>query len=195
MYSPRRPHVSPPRLALWTPWDASAARSSPGCFPTRVLATRLRRPSVCWRPSGPSRSPLGSSSQPRLASATWRPAKTSALHRAARVHDAGKQALPEALLSCPGSLTASETSHVRRHATIGAALAARVLDSEQEAWIRHHHERPDGSGYHSGLVGDAIPNGARIIAMADVANGLDVSSGRVDADDERPRVPQLQSLN
>ena len=102
----------------------------------------------------------------------WSPARQARLHRAARVHDAGKQALPEALLSCPGSLTASETSHVRRHATIGAALAARVLDSEQEAWIRHHHERPDGSGYPSGLAGDAIPDGARIIAMADAFDAM-----------------------
>ncbi len=65
--------------------------------------------------------------------------------------------LPSAPPSGEGPLTALERAHVRRHATIGAAMAADVLDAEQAGWLRHHHERDDGGGYPDRLAGDAIP--------------------------------------
>ena len=57
---------------------------------------------------------------------------------------------------------------MRQHARIGAGLAAGVLDAEQASWVRHHHERWDGAGYPAGLEGDAIPDGAQLLALADV---------------------------
>jgi diguanylate cyclase (GGDEF)-like protein len=98
----------------------------------------------------------------------WSPVRQGRLHRAARLHDLGKAALPRELLRREGPLTPVELAHVRRHATIGPALAAHVLDAEQAGWIRHHHERDGGDGYPDRLAGDGIPDGARIIAIADV---------------------------
>ncbi len=54
-----------------------------------------------------------------------------------------------------------------RHADIGAEILAGVLSDEQVAWVRGHHERWDGAGYPDGLAGDRIPDGARILALAD----------------------------
>ena len=86
-------------------------------------------------------------------------------------------ALPKALLTRPGPLTQVELEYVRRHPTIGAALAAHVLDDEQAAWLLHHHERPDGSGYPSGLTAALIPDGARIIAIADAFDAMTSERG------------------
>ena len=107
----------------------------------------------------------------------WSPRSQARLHRAARVHDLGKVVLPKELLARGGPLTPTELAHVRRHPTIGASLAAHVLDDEQAAWVVHHHERPDGSGYPAGLAGDAIPDGARIIAIADAFDAMTSERG------------------
>lgn len=60
-----------------------------------------------------------------------------------------------------------ELEHIRQHARLGAGLADGALDAEQTSWIRHHHERHDGAGYPDRLAGDAIPEGAALIAIAD----------------------------
>ena len=57
---------------------------------------------------------------------------------------------------------------------LGAEIAAEILSAEQVAWIRGHHERIDGQGYPDGLTAGAIPDGARILALADA---LEVMSG------------------
>ena len=77
----------------------------------------------------------------------WDPGRQARLHQAARLHDLGKAALPDNLLSRPGPLSGPELEHVRQHARIGAGMAAGVLDDEQASWVRHHHERWDGAGY------------------------------------------------
>ena len=87
----------------------------------------------------------------------WNPSDQARLHHAGRLHDIGKAALPDSLLSRPGALSAPELEHVRQHARIGAGLAARVLDEEQCLWVRHHHERWDGSGYPSLLPATTPP--------------------------------------
>jgi PAS domain-containing protein len=55
-------------------------------------------------------------------------------------------------------------------------LPAGALDAEQASWVRHHHERHDGTGYPDRLAGDAIPDGAALIAIADAWDTL--TSGR-----------------
>ena len=58
------------------------------------------------------------------------------------------------------------------HAALGAAIVAEVLSPEQVRWIRGHHERFDGAGYPDGLAGDDIPDGARLLALADAWDAM-----------------------
>jgi diguanylate cyclase (GGDEF)-like protein len=102
----------------------------------------------------------------------WSPRRQARLHRAARVHDAGKALLSTDLLSRPAPLTTLEAAHVRQHAALGAALGADVLEPEQARWVRHHHERWDGAGYPDGPGGVDIPDGARILALADAWDAM-----------------------
>ena len=94
---------------------------------------------------------------------------------AAPLHDMGKIAIPDAILLKPGPLTEQETTIMRRHPRIGHEL----LSGSQSRFIQtgatvalRHHERYDGSGYPDGLVGEAIPLEARIVAVADVFDAL-----------------------
>ncbi len=89
------------------------------------------------------------------------------------VHDIGKIGLPAGLLEKPGALTLEERRLMERHSEIGERILAKVEDYTEIAGIvRHHHERVDGHGYPDGLVGDAIPLLARIIAVADAYNAM-----------------------
>ncbi len=94
---------------------------------------------------------------------------------AAPLHDIGKIAIPDALLQKPGPLDAAEIEVMRTHPQIGHDL----LTGSQNRFIQmsatialNHQERYDGSGYPQGLVGDAIPLEARIVAVADVFDAL-----------------------
>jgi HD-GYP domain-containing protein (c-di-GMP phosphodiesterase class II) len=95
-------------------------------------------------------------------------ADTMLIVTAARVHDIGKLYVPDAILHKAGPLTAEEWETMKAHAAHGAEFLARHADFQPYAeLVRHHHERIDGKGYPSGLCGDAIPLGARVIAVAD----------------------------
>jgi HD-GYP domain-containing protein (c-di-GMP phosphodiesterase class II) len=61
---------------------------------------------------------------------------------------------------------------VKRHAPLGADIAAEVLSPDQVSWMRHHHERWDGGGYPAGLAGEEIPYGARLLAVADAWDAM-----------------------
>jgi putative nucleotidyltransferase with HDIG domain len=91
---------------------------------------------------------------------------------AAAVHDVGKISTPREVMNKPGKLTPSEYEEMKRHAIVGAAMAARIDDSEITAMVRHHHEQLDGGGYPDGLGGSDIPLGARIIAVADTFDAI-----------------------
>jgi len=87
---------------------------------------------------------------------------------AAQVHDIGKIAISEAVLSKPGSLTGEEWQIMRAHSELGAQLLARHgFCTEVISIVRHHHERWDGGGYPAGLAGHQIPIGARVLAVVD----------------------------
>jgi HD-GYP domain-containing protein (c-di-GMP phosphodiesterase class II) len=97
----------------------------------------------------------------------------AAIEQAALLHDIGTIAVPDAMLRKPGALAAAEWEHVRQHPIVGAQIVAPFdFFAEIVPLIRHHHERWDGSGYPDGLVGVAIPLGARIIAAADLFDAL-----------------------
>jgi HD-GYP domain-containing protein (c-di-GMP phosphodiesterase class II) len=92
---------------------------------------------------------------------------------AARVHDIGKIAIPDRILNKPERLTESERLEMESHPQRGADFLARYPDFRRGiAIVLHHHERIDGKGYPHGLVGDAIPFGARVIAVADTFDAM-----------------------
>ncbi|HET7549778.1 MAG TPA: HD-GYP domain-containing protein [Gemmatimonadaceae bacterium] len=94
-------------------------------------------------------------------------------HLCGLVHDVGKIGLPAGLLEKPGSLTLEERRQMEKHSEIGEQILRKVDDYGEIAdVVRHHHERVDGLGYPDGLMGDAIPLLARIIAVADAYNAM-----------------------
>jgi putative nucleotidyltransferase with HDIG domain len=86
----------------------------------------------------------------------------------ALLHDLGKLGVADAILEKLGILTEEEWALIKRHPEVGAQMIEplEVLSGAVPV-IRHHHERPDGSGYPAGLEGDEIPLGARIVAAVD----------------------------
>ena len=95
------------------------------------------------------------------------------LETAAILHDIGKIGIDDAILRKPRKLTPSEHAVVRDHPVIGAAIVHDVgALSGAVQFILHHHESYDGTGYPHGLSGEAIPLGARIIAVADAFDSM-----------------------
>ena len=89
------------------------------------------------------------------------------------LHDVGKLRIPDAILNKPGRLTAEEYEVVKTHAATGGDLvASSPALASAAAIVRGHHERPDGQGYPDGLVGDAIPLAARIVAVCDAFDAI-----------------------
>jgi len=90
------------------------------------------------------------------------------LRRAAELHDIGKVAISESILGKLGSLSEEEIHIMRQHATLALDILGAVQALQPALpLIKHHHERWDGTGYPDGLAGEAIPLGARIIAVAE----------------------------
>ncbi|MDQ3850512.1 MAG: HD domain-containing protein [Actinomycetota bacterium] len=89
------------------------------------------------------------------------------------LHDAGKVAVPDAILFKPGRLTQSERLVIERHPVTGSEIVRDIdfLGPARDV-IRSHHERWDGAGYPDGLAGDKIPLSARIFAVADTLDAL-----------------------
>jgi len=87
---------------------------------------------------------------------------------AARLHDIGKVAIPDAILLKPGPLTRKEWALMRTHTEIGARIVGAAPSlRDVAALVRAHHERYDGNGYPDGLAGEQIPLGACVIAVCD----------------------------
>ncbi len=98
---------------------------------------------------------------------------TDEIVSAARVHDVGKVGVRDAVLLKPGRLTDDEFAEIQQHPDIGARLTARFPDFRPgTGYIRHHHERWNGTGYPLKLKGEDIPLGARIIAVADTYDAI-----------------------
>lgn len=92
---------------------------------------------------------------------------------AAILHDIGKIGISEAILSKPGPLLPSERAVVEAHPLVGVSILRNIPYMENIIpLIRHHHEHYDGGGYPDRLIGDQIPRGAQIIAVADVFEAL-----------------------
>ena len=105
----------------------------------------------------------------------WDEQRCLRLELAAPMHDTGKIGIPQAILRKPGPLDADEWRVMKTHPQIGHDILcmspAPVFQLAAEVALRHH-EKWDGSGYPDGLKGDAIPESARIVALADVFDAL-----------------------
>ncbi|MEZ5402489.1 MAG: diguanylate cyclase [Bryobacteraceae bacterium] len=101
------------------------------------------------------------------------PAALEALRAAALLHDIGKLAVPEHIVSKPGKLTPEEFEKMKIHPGVGAGILERVRFPYPVApLVAAHHERWDGTGYPLGLRGEEIPLGARILAAVDTYDAL-----------------------
>lgn len=101
------------------------------------------------------------------------PHDVEGVRTAAAIHDIGKISVPTDILNRPGLLSPPELELIETHAATGAEIVRGI----EFPWpladvILQHHERMDGSGYPSGLVGDEICAGARIVAVADVVDAM-----------------------
>jgi diguanylate cyclase (GGDEF)-like protein len=100
-------------------------------------------------------------------------AEIVAARRAAELHDVGKLAIPDAILSKPGPLDDQEWEFMRQHTIVGERIVASATSlSDVAPIVRSSHERWDGGGYPDGLAGQAIPLGARIIAVCDAYDAM-----------------------
>ena len=96
-----------------------------------------------------------------------------ALEAASLLHDIGKLAVPEYIISKPGKLTPEEFEKMKIHPVVGAEILERVqFPYPVVPIVRAHHEKWDGSGYPDGLTGEQIPIGARILAVVDCLDAL-----------------------
>jgi putative nucleotidyltransferase with HDIG domain len=102
-----------------------------------------------------------------------RPPKVRRLRQAGLVHDIGKVAIPEKVLTKNGRLSDEERHLVQLHPIFGASILSRVPGMDEIVPIvLHHHERWDGGGYPSGLEGTEIPLGSRIVFVADAFDAM-----------------------
>jgi diguanylate cyclase (GGDEF)-like protein len=92
---------------------------------------------------------------------------------AAELHDVGKVAIPAAILNKPGPLDEEEWEYIGRHTLIGERIVAAAPSLQRVArMVRSSHERHDGRGYPDGLSAEAIPLGARVIAVCDAYDAM-----------------------
>jgi putative nucleotidyltransferase with HDIG domain len=101
------------------------------------------------------------------------PSLLRAIEAAALLHDTGKLAVPEHILNKPGKLTTAEFETMKTHVDVGADILSSIeFPYPVVPIVRAHHENWDGSGYPRGLREDAIPIGARILAVVDCFDAL-----------------------
>jgi diguanylate cyclase (GGDEF)-like protein len=114
------------------------------------------------------------------------------LRLAGLLHDVGKIGLPDAILKAPRKLTEAEFAIVKRHPEFGHSLLDGLGIEPVDDWVLHHHEHWDGSGYPSGLSGNEIPLGARIILVADAFEAITADRPYRPAQSEEAALEELQ---
>lgn len=94
------------------------------------------------------------------------------IHAAGVLHDLGKLGISDSILQKRGPLGEGEWREMRRHPEVGARILEHAGMYDIAAWIRAHHERPDGRGYPRGIRGESIPLEARILAVSDAYEAM-----------------------
>ena len=113
---------------------------------------------------------LATSIAARMGRADW---EVEEVRLAGRLHDLGMIAIGDAILTKAGPLTAQEYAEVKRHPVVGYEILSGYPNMERvAAYVRGHHERWDGTGYPDGLVDEAIPWGAQILAAAETFDAM-----------------------
>ena len=102
----------------------------------------------------------------------FEPDRVERVRLAGVLHDIGNIGVADSILYESGPLTDEEWAEIRTHPETGARLLSSPGFGDLRAWVLAHHERMDGTGYPLGLVGEAIPIEARIIAVADAFEGM-----------------------
>lgn len=97
----------------------------------------------------------------------WTPERTAMIYEAALIYNVGHISVPEFSAAAETWQAEDDFDVESRYVEASAEMAARALSDEQVSWIRHHRERYDGSGFPAGLAGHEIPDGARMIGLAD----------------------------
>jgi diguanylate cyclase (GGDEF)-like protein len=115
------------------------------------------------------------------------PDRVERMHLAGVLHDIGKIGIPDSILKKPGPLEELEWAEMRKHPELGARILEGAQLDDIAGWVLAHHERPDGHGYPSGLLGRQIPLEARILAVVDAYEAM--TNDRV----YRPAIPELEA--
>lgn len=102
--------------------------------------------------------------------------KMQLLEVAALLHDIGKIGISDRVLRKKGPLTPAELRHVREHPALGEKILSSTHLDEILPWVRHHHERFDGTGYPDGLSAEEIPFESRLLSICDAYDAM--TSGR-----------------
>jgi diguanylate cyclase (GGDEF)-like protein len=95
------------------------------------------------------------------------PREIERVHLAGMLHDIGKIGISDTILQKPGSLNETEWEEMRKHPELGSRILDGANLQDISAWVRAHHERPDGKGYPLGLSDEDIPLEAKVLAVAD----------------------------
>jgi HD-GYP domain-containing protein (c-di-GMP phosphodiesterase class II) len=103
----------------------------------------------------------------------WDQTRLAALRVGASLHDIGKVTISPAILRKAGPLAPRELAEIRTHPATGAKLIGPVVPVCQALpYVLYHHERWDGGGYPTGRGGEEIPEGARLLSVADAFDAM-----------------------
>ncbi|MCW2959867.1 MAG: diguanylate cyclase, partial [Thermoleophilia bacterium] len=119
----------------------------------------------------------------------WAPERLELLRVAGLLHDVGKIGVRDSTLRKVQKLTAEEWAEMQQHPVLGARMVAGVAPEEIVPWIVSHHERFDGTGYPERLGGENIPDGARVLAVADTFDAMTSSRSY------RPALSPLRAID
>lgn len=116
---------------------------------------------------------LGEYSRALASVLSWTTGQLEELEYGAILHDIGKIYVSDSVLQKNGKLNDSEWDEMRKHPEVGARMIRDIpYLAPAVPLVKHHHERWDGKGYPDGLKGDSIPEGARLLAVADAFDAM-----------------------
>jgi hypothetical protein len=152
----------------------SSARAADLVSLRHKVAQRLIEPDLAHYPHLKNHSERVADLAERLARFVgMTPDEIDTVRLAGYVHDVGMRLLDYGVLYRKGTLSSTEMNYVRRHPVVGAAVVGdSPLGPEVATLVLHHHERPDGNGYPSGLTGDQIPVGSKIIHICEAFDAM-----------------------
>ncbi|MCW2974655.1 MAG: diguanylate cyclase, partial [Thermoleophilia bacterium] len=102
----------------------------------------------------------------------WHGERLELLRVAGLLHDVGKIGVRDSTLRKSSKLTEAEWKEMQTHPALGASMISGVAPEELITWVLSHHERMDGTGYPMMMSGDDIPDGAKVLAVADTFDAM-----------------------